>query len=43
VAAVAAAKRELGSIKGVIFIMLYQTALAWLAAFFVYQTGSLAG
>ena len=37
VAAAAAAKRELGSVKGAIFIVLYQTSLAWLAAFAVYR------
>jgi ferrous iron transport protein B len=40
VAAVAAVKRELGSIKGTIFVILYQTCIAWLAAFCVYQIGS---
>ena len=37
VAAVAAARRELGSIKGTFFIILYQTSFAWFAAFCVYQ------
>ena len=41
VAAVATAKRELGSLKGTIIIMLYQTGLAWLVAFIIYQTGRL--
>ncbi|MDR0473271.1 MAG: ferrous iron transport protein B [Treponema sp.] len=39
-AAVAAVKRELGSIKGTICVMLYQTVLAWFAAFCFYQIGS---
>jgi ferrous iron transport protein B len=42
-AALAAAKRELGSIKGTVFIMLYQSGIAWIAALCVYQIGSLAG
>jgi len=41
VAAVATVKHEFGSIKGLIFIILYQTAIAWLAAFCVRQIGSL--
>jgi ferrous iron transport protein B len=41
VAAVAAVKRELGSVKGTILVILYQTAVAWLAAFWVYQIGRL--
>jgi ferrous iron transport protein B len=41
VAAVATAKRELGSVKGVLFLVLYQTGLAWLAAFCVYNIGRL--
>ena len=43
VAAVATVKRELGSIKGTIFVILYQTSLAWLAAFLVYRIGILLG
>jgi ferrous iron transport protein B len=43
VAAVAAARRELGSLQGTVFIVLYQTGIAWLAAFFVYQIGAFAG
>ena len=43
VAAIATVRRELGSIKGVFFVILYQTGLAWLAAFAVYQIGSLIG
>ena len=41
VAAVATAKREPGSVKGVIFPVLYQTTLAWLASFLVYRIGVL--
>jgi ferrous iron transport protein B len=41
VAAVAAVKREFGSIKGTVFVILYQTGFAWLAAFCFYQIGSL--
>jgi ferrous iron transport protein B len=40
VAAVATVKRELGSIKGTIFVILYQTTIAWFAAFCVYRIGS---
>jgi ferrous iron transport protein B len=43
VAAVATAKRELGSVKGAVLMILYQTGLAWLAAFCFYQIGSLLG
>jgi ferrous iron transport protein B len=41
VAAIATVKRELGSIMGTVFVILYQSGIAWLAAFFVYQIGSL--
>jgi ferrous iron transport protein B len=41
VAAIATVKRELGSIKGTIFVILYQTGIAWLAAFCVYKIGRL--
>jgi ferrous iron transport protein B len=41
VAAVATVKRELGSLKGVFFIILYQTGFAWLVAFTIYQAGML--
>ena len=37
VAAVAAAKREYGNLKGAAFILLYQTGIAWLAGFITYQ------
>ena len=43
VAAIATVKREYGSVKGLIFIILYQTAIAWLAAFCVYLIGGLIG
>ncbi|MCL2214497.1 MAG: ferrous iron transport protein B [Treponema sp.] len=41
VAAVATVRRELGSIKGTIFIILYQTIIAWFAAFCIYRVGLL--
>jgi len=41
VAAVATVKREFGNIKGLIFIIVYQNAIAWFAAFCVYRIGSL--
>ncbi|MCL2252980.1 MAG: ferrous iron transport protein B [Lachnospiraceae bacterium] len=41
VAAVAAVRRELGSLKGTAVIILYQTAFAWLAALIIYQIGRL--
>jgi len=41
VAAMATVKRELGSVKGAVYIMLYQTGFAWLAAFCFYQIGFL--
>jgi ferrous iron transport protein B len=40
-AALAAVKRELGSVKGAVYVLLYQTGFAWLAAFCFYQIGSL--
>jgi ferrous iron transport protein B len=39
VAAVAAMRRELGSLKGTLFAMLYQTGSAWIAALIVYRVG----
>jgi ferrous iron transport protein B len=39
VAAIAAVRRELGSVKGTVFVMLYQTGIAWLAASCVYRIG----
>jgi ferrous iron transport protein B len=41
VAAVATVKRELGNVKGVVFVVLYQTGIAWLAAFCFYRIGLL--
>jgi len=41
VAAVATVKRELGSIKGTVFVILYQTIFAWFAAFVIYRIGIL--
>jgi len=43
VAAIATVKREYGNVKGLIFIIVYQTAIAWLAAFCVYKIGCLLG
>ena len=37
IAAISAARRELGSIKGALGIMAYQTVFAWIIAFFVYR------
>jgi len=41
VAAAAAVKRELGGLKDALFVILYQTCFAWLAAFAFYQIGVL--
>jgi len=41
VAAVATVRREFGSIKGTAFTVLYQTGIAWLASFCIYQIGNL--
>jgi ferrous iron transport protein B len=41
VAAIAAVKRELGGAKAAVYVLLYQTGIAWLAAFAFYQIGSL--
>ena len=41
IAAVSTARREWGSLRGMFFIILYQTGFAWLVAFGVYQVGSL--
>jgi Fe2+ transport system protein B len=41
VAAMATVKRELGSVKGAVYVMLYQIGIAWLAAFCFYQIVSL--
>jgi ferrous iron transport protein B len=39
--AVVTVKREFGSVKGAVFVIMYQTAIAWLAAFCFYQTAIL--
>lgn len=41
VAAIATVRRELGSLKGTVFVILYQTGFAWLIGFVVYQIGRL--
>jgi len=41
VAAIAAIKREIGGAKGAALVILYQTGVAWLAAFIVYHVVSL--
>jgi len=41
VAAVATVKRELGSMKGTVFVIMYQLGIAWLAAFCIYRIGLL--
>ena len=43
VAAVATVKREWGSVKGMVVVVLFQTGIAWLCAFGIYQIGRLAG
>jgi len=43
VAAVAAVKREWGSVRGMLLVVLFQTGLAWLCAFGIYQLGRLVG
>jgi ferrous iron transport protein B len=42
-AAVAAVRRELGSVRGTILVILYQTGFAWAAAFFFFFFGALIG
>ncbi len=42
-AAVAAIRRETGSMKWAVFSIAYSTSLAWILAFFVYQGGKLLG
>ncbi len=37
VAAVAAVKREMGGARRALFVVCYQTGVAWLAAFLVYR------
>jgi len=41
IATLAATRRELGSVKGALMVMGYQTGVAWLIAFVVFQTGRL--
>lgn len=41
VAAVAAVKREFGSYRGLFFVVFYQTAFAWVAAFLVFRITNL--
>jgi len=43
VAAIATVKREWGSLKGTVFVVLYQTGIAWACAFGVYQIGRFVG
>lgn len=40
-AAIAAVKREMGTARSALFVSLYQTGVAWLMAFLVFQIGSL--
>jgi ferrous iron transport protein B len=43
VAALAATRRELGSTKGALLAVLYQTGVAWIIAFIVFQGGRVLG
>ena len=43
VAAMAAVRRELGSVRGAVAAMAFQTGVAWVVAFLVYQVGMLLG
>jgi ferrous iron transport protein B len=43
IAAFSATKREMSSMKNAALTMGYQTAVAWVVAFVVFQTGSLLG
>ena len=43
VAAMATVKRELGSLRSTVLLILYQTGFAWVVAFCVYQFGRAAG
>ena len=43
VAALAASRRELGSTRAAVLAMTYQTCVAWIIAFIVFQGGSLLG
>jgi ferrous iron transport protein B len=39
IAAVATVRQELGGVKAVAFVILYQTCLAWICAYCVYKIG----
>ncbi len=41
VAAITAVKREMNSVRSAVGVVLYQTGVAWIASFLVYQVGSL--
>jgi ferrous iron transport protein B len=43
IAAMAATKREMGSAKSAVLAMAYQTVVAWIVAFLIYQVGTLIG
>jgi len=43
VAAISTVRRELGSLKGTFFVIVYQTGLAWIVAAAIYQIGRLLG
>ena len=43
VAAISTVKREFGSVLGTVFVIVYQTGFAWVAAFAVYQICGLLG
>lgn len=43
IAAITTVRREWGSLRGMLFVVLYQTGFAWLMAFCVYQIGRLVG
>jgi ferrous iron transport protein B len=42
VAAISTVKREFGNLKGMAFVILYQTGFAWIVALCIYQIGRLA-
>ncbi|MCL2615964.1 MAG: ferrous iron transport protein B [Dehalococcoidia bacterium] len=43
IAAISTVRRELGSLKGTFFVIVYQTGLAWIVAAAIYQIGRLLG
>ncbi|MCL2463069.1 MAG: ferrous iron transport protein B, partial [Defluviitaleaceae bacterium] len=43
VAAIATVRRELGSLRGTVFVVLYQTVFAWAVAFIIYRLGKFLG